>query len=97
MIEEHEETAEGNRAVDGERAQASVTDEDEDGKQDRRTFCSPLYRDPVINMMERRYYDCTHPSIPKSCPPDEKLMHDLWESWYAGSSGRDVLTSSYQT
>jgi len=70
-IEEQEEMAEENRAAEGER-EASVTDEDEDGKQDRHTFCSPLYRDSIVNMMERHY--CAHPSIPGSCPPDAKLI-----------------------
>ena len=50
-----------------------VSDEDEDnGAPGRRTFCPPLYREPIINMMERHY--CAHPSIPGSSPPDAKLI-----------------------
>ncbi|KAH9959718.1 hypothetical protein BGW80DRAFT_1131454, partial [Lactifluus volemus] len=44
----------------------------DDREQDQHTFCPPLYRDPIINMMERHY--CAHPSIPGFCPPDAKLI-----------------------
>jgi hypothetical protein len=70
-IEEQEEMAEENGTAEGER-EASITDNDDDGKQDRHTFCPPLYRDPIINMMERHY--CAHPSIPGFCPADVKLI-----------------------
>jgi hypothetical protein len=66
-----EEIAEENRAVESE-GEAGITDEDDDGKQGRRTFCPPLYRDTIINMMERHY--CAHPLIPGSCAPDAKLI-----------------------
>ncbi len=44
-------------------------DEDEDESMPgRHTFCPALYRDPIVNMMERHY--CAHPSIPGYGPPD---------------------------
>jgi hypothetical protein len=70
-IEEQDEMAEENRAAEGER-EASVTDNNDDGKQDQQTFCPPLYHNPIINMMERHY--CAHSSIPRFCPPDTKLI-----------------------
>ena len=83
--------AEENRAAD-EESEGSFTDEDEDGR-NRHTFCPPLYREPIINMMERHY--CAHPSIPGSCSPDVRMIkkwavqrmydfcvkHDLPEVW----------------
>jgi hypothetical protein len=50
-----------------------VSDEvEDDGTSGRRTFCPLLYREPIINMMERHY--CAHPSIPGSSPPDATLI-----------------------
>lgn len=45
----------------------SEEDEDDDGPS-RRTFCLVVYREPIVNMMERHY--CAHPSIPGYGPPD---------------------------
>jgi len=71
-IEEQEEKEEGERTTN-EKREVGVFDEDEDdGKQGRRTFCPPLYRDMIIKMIERHY--CAHPSIPGSSPPDAKLI-----------------------
>jgi len=71
-IEEQKERDEEERTINEER-EVSVTREDEDGdKQGRRTFCPALYRDTIINMMERHY--CAHPLIPGSSPPDAKLI-----------------------
>jgi hypothetical protein len=43
----------------------------------RRTFCLEVYREPIINMMERHY--CAHPSIPGLWPSrrywDQKMGH----------------------
>lgn len=71
-IEEQEERDEDERTINEER-EVSITGEDEDdGKQGRRTFCPALYRNTIIDMMERHY--CAHPSIPGSSPPDAKLI-----------------------
>ena len=71
-IEEQEERDEEERTVNEER-EVSVTGEDkDDGKQGRRTFCPALYRDTIINMMERHY--CAHPWIPGYSPPDAKSV-----------------------
>jgi hypothetical protein len=50
----------------------SINDDDDDEMEGRRTFFPPLYREAIINMMERHY--CAHPSIPGSSPPDPKLI-----------------------
>jgi hypothetical protein len=69
-IEEEEEKDEEEGTINEER---DVSGEDEDdGKQGQRTFCPALYRDTIINMMERHY--CAHPSIPGYSPPDAKLI-----------------------
>ena len=41
-------------------------DEEDDAEQ--HTFCPALYRELIINMMEKHY--CAHPSIPGYGPPD---------------------------
>lgn len=66
-IVEQEETGKS-----AENEKASINDNDDDEKEGRRTFCPPLYREAVINMMERHY--CAHPSIPGSSPPDPKSI-----------------------
>jgi hypothetical protein len=38
-----------------------VSENEDEGKQTRRTFCPPLYRVPIVDMMERHY--CAHPII----------------------------------
>lgn len=71
-IKEQEEATEENRSAENER-EPSVSDNDnDDEKQGRRTFCPPIYRDAIVNLMERHY--CAHPSIPGSSPPDAKLI-----------------------
>jgi len=42
-------------------------DDDNDGKAGRHTFCPALYRDSIVNMMEKHY--CTHPLIPGYARP----------------------------
>lgn len=65
-----EEAEDAHEAAEDER---EVSDEEEDDSTpSRRTFCPLLYREPIINMMERHY--CAHPSIPGSSPPDVKLI-----------------------
>jgi hypothetical protein len=48
--------------------EANVSEGEDDGARSRRTFCPPLYRDPIVKMMERHY--CAHPLIPGYAPPD---------------------------
>jgi hypothetical protein len=49
--------------------EGSISEEDDDSDgPSRRTFCPVVYREPIINMMERHY--CAHPSIPGYGPPD---------------------------
>lgn len=63
-----EEDGDDEDAIEREK-ETSVGNEDEDeGVPGRRTFCPALYRDPIVNMMERHY--CAHPSIPGYGPPD---------------------------
>ncbi|KAF8962315.1 hypothetical protein BDZ97DRAFT_1121758, partial [Flammula alnicola] len=45
-----------------------ISEGEDDGKRIRCTFCPPLYRDPIINMMKKRY--CAHPVIPSYAAPD---------------------------
>jgi hypothetical protein len=70
-----------------------VSEEEDDGKQHRRTFCPSLYRVPIVDMMERHY--CTHPMIPGYAEPNHVaikkwavqkmykfcVMHELPEVW----------------
>jgi hypothetical protein len=74
-------------------AEVSVGGNNEEGNAERRTFCPALYRDSIINMMEKHY--CAHPSIPGYGPPDAIgikrwavqqiynfcLKHELPELW----------------
>jgi hypothetical protein len=87
--EEEEETVE--------KANEGISDnegsEEDDRNPERRTFCPAIYRDTIINMMERHY--CAHPLIPGYGPPDAVgikkwavqqiynfcLKHDLCEVW----------------
>jgi len=89
-IEEQEEREEEEKPTNEER---EVSGDEDDGKQGRRTFCPPLYRDTIIKMMEQHY--CAHPSIPGSSAPDAKsikkwavqrmydfcVKHELPEVW----------------
>lgn len=91
VIEEEQEVDE-TTTMENEPASVSDSDED-DGKSGRRTFCPALYRDHIINMMERHY--CAHPLIPGYGPPDAPgirrwavqqiynfcVKHDLPEVW----------------
>jgi hypothetical protein len=48
-------------------AGAEISDEEEDGKSDQRTFCPVAHRETIVNMMERHY--CAHPLIPGYAAP----------------------------
>ena len=51
------------------KTEASIRgDELEEGDAERHTFCSALYHDSIINMIEKQY--CTHPLIPGDGPSD---------------------------
>lgn len=43
---------------------------DEDGTTEHRTFCPPLYIDPIVKMIEKHY--CAHPTIPGYGPPSSR-------------------------
>lgn len=66
----HVETPIDTKSPSEEEVQDVSGDEEEldDGKTHRRTFCPALYREPIINMMERHY--CAHPLIPGFAPPE---------------------------
>ena len=70
-IEEQVELAELGGSAENER-EGSVSDDDDDENQGRRTFCPPLYRNTIVNMIERHY--CAHQSIPGYSPPNPKLI-----------------------
>ncbi|KIJ94363.1 hypothetical protein K443DRAFT_75663, partial [Laccaria amethystina LaAM-08-1] len=52
-----------------------VSENENEGKQTRRTFCPPLYRVPIVDMMERHY--CAHPIILGYAAPNPAAIR-LW-------------------
>jgi hypothetical protein len=55
--------------IEPEKPAVEVSDDEEnDGNQDRRTFCAATHRDTIINMIEQHY--CAHPLIPGYAAPD---------------------------
>jgi hypothetical protein len=51
IVEEEEETKMSAEKME----EVSITDDDNDKKSNHRTFCPALYRDPIINMIEKHY------------------------------------------
>jgi hypothetical protein len=51
-----------------EAASSGSEDEEMTGKKTRRTFCPAMYRDSIVNMMEKHY--CAHPLLPGYAPPN---------------------------
>jgi hypothetical protein len=46
----------------------AFTEEEDDEKHTRRTFCPPEYRQSIVDMLERHY--CAHPAIPGYAAPN---------------------------
>ena len=66
-IEEEDDEEEDVGATEREKETSVSNEDEEEGVPGRRTFCPALYREPIVNMMERHY--CAHPSIPGYGPP----------------------------
>jgi len=61
-------TEDGEDAVAVEENDPTVVSDEDEGKEGHRTFCPAVFRDSVVNMIERHY--CAHPLIPGYGPPD---------------------------
>ena len=67
-IEEEDDEEDAEEDAGAIEKETEMSSDEDEGTPGRRTFCPTIYREPIVNMMERHY--CAHPSIPGYGPPD---------------------------